>query len=411
MSKTICFDIRCLQIGHESRGIGMHVKSLLEHLPKNNNGVKYVLYAFDKNDPVKTLEINMPVPYELITTPTVKKSIDSPRDFYHLAKIIWHRFTPLRNNPPDIFVQFDFMLGLPRFAQTQTVLFAYDLIPLLFRDEYMPTVRAAWGQARGLMSKMKKSLRAAYYQTRYALHYRNFTYADKIAAISKSTAESLQKELSIPLSKVQVVPLAPVFTTTQVSRPKLLGEFSDDFIFYIGATDSRKRVQDLIKAWETQKNEGREVKLVLAGKEFDPQKEIPNISIRKAISDSPYKEWIIQLGYVDDSEKLWLYTHAAAFVYPTLYEGFGIPVIEAMSNNCPVITYSNSSIPEVAGDAALLVQSGDVLGLSDALRTLLTTPLLVEELKKKGKKQSALFTWEHHVELLLSELIDGKDIK
>ncbi len=88
MSKTICFDIRCLQIGHESRGIGMHVKSLLEHLPKNNNGVKYVLYAFDKNDPIKTLEINMPAPYELITTPTVKKSIDSPRDFYYLAKII-----------------------------------------------------------------------------------------------------------------------------------------------------------------------------------------------------------------------------------------------------------------------------------------------------------------------------------
>lgn len=391
-------------MGHESRGIGMHAKSLLEHLPARSD-VRYLLYAFDTSDPVQQLGITMQAPYTLVQTPAVKKSIDSPRDFLQLARIIWHRFAPLRPQPPDHFVQFDFMLGLPNFAPTSTALYAYDLIPLLFTDEYLPTPHQAFAEAHGLTNKLKKTLRALYYHLRYTLHYRNFSRADTVLSISENTARSLEDILHIPTEKIVYTPLAPVFAANIATRPTRIVSENVPFVFYIGATDSRKRVEDLVIAFATLRKTHPDVRLVLAGKEFAFVEKIPNATIRKAVLDSPDREAIITLGYVSDAEKMWLYRHAIAFVYPTLYEGFGLPILEAMQQRCIAISYDNSSIPEVAGDAALLVPTGNVKALSKAMEQILDETSLGDKLRDRGLEQSAQFTWQRHVTELFQALL------
>jgi len=403
LRKKVCIDLRCLQIGHESRGIGMHARSILERL-EDREDLQYIFYTFEGSDPVIDNDIRVSVPYTIVTTPAVKKSIDRPQDFFEVAKIVWHRYKPLQKNKPDIFLQFDFMLGMPRWKQTKTILIAYDLIPLLLHDEYLPTPLAAFRQAKGILLKFKKLLRAAYYRFRYHLHYREFSKADRIISISKDTAHSLTSLLGIPQEKITVAQLAPVFSTKKARAVPALKNISAPYFFYIGATDSRKRSQDLIAAYERLREENYDIRLVLAGKEFADVDEIPNLEVREAITSSCYREGIICLGYVDDQEKLWLNQHAFAFVFPTLHEGFGLPVLEAMQSGCPVISYSNSSIPEIAGTAAILTKNEKSESLEKAMKDLLDNPSLRHSYVTRGREQAKNFSWERHMELLLKTM-------
>lgn len=399
MSSTICFDLRCLQIGHESRGVGMHVRSIIEHL-KPEDGIEYVFYVFDDYDPVQRLDLKLQVPYRLVKTPRVKKSIDRPQDFYQLSKIIWHKFTPLRAEHVDVFVQFDFMLGLPSIPRTKTVLIAYDVIPLIFSSEYLPTPRYALRNSRGT-AKLKKTLRATYYRFRYRLHYKNFQKANLLLSISEATSRDIVKYLKVDNTKIVTLPLAPVFNTTETRRPNLLPKTVKRFIFYIGATDSRKRVEDLVAAYNILRGRGETIALVLAGKEFTPQKPIPNESIRAAINSSAYQSDIFQIGYVDDAEKTWLYSHAASFVFPTIYEGFGLPVTEATLLGCPTVSYDNSSIPEVASNLTTLVPTSDYVGLARAIVDVLGK-------KRVPPANKATYNWDDYVNRFIPAILRGK---
>lgn len=402
MTKVICFDLRCLQIGHESRGIGMHVRSMLENLDATGK-YKYLFYAYDSSDPIQTLGINLPVDYTLVQTKTLKKSIDRPQDFVQLAKVIFHKFSPLRGGDIDVFVQFDFMLGLPSLKNIKrTVLVAYDLIPLIFREEYIPTPRQAFRATVGTPSRIKKVLRAMYYNERYRLHYKNFAKADLLLSISRNTTDSLVEILNIPKEKITTIPLAPVFNTVKAMRPQ--GYTSDSpFIFYIGATDARKRVADLVKAFD-QVRATHSITLVLAGKEFAKRNKIPNEEIINALRSSPYQSNIVTIGYVSDAEKLWLYENAKAFVFPTAYEGFGLPIIEAMQHGCPVISYDNSSIPEVAGDATLLVPTGDVARLAKGVAKVLDSTVLRDRMVARGYTLSEEYTWDKYMKKFYAAL-------
>lgn len=390
-------------MGHENRGIGMHARSLLENLPPDEI-YSYVFYIFDRSNPIEDLGIKLQVPYTLIETPSIKSSIDRPQDFLELSRIIWHKFTPLLSADIDVFVQFDFMLGLPKLKGVKTVLIAYDLIPLLFSKEYLPTPWYAFRQSTGLLTPYKKALRASYYRGRYRLHYKNFQAADRIISISTHTADSIVDILGINQAKITTIPLAPVFNTKVATKPLLLKGNRKPFLFYIGATDKRKRVQDLVAAYDSLRKQGYDFDLVLAGKEFEAVQEIPNKDIRLAIQTSPYREGIKSIGYVNDGEKLWLYENALAFVFPTLYEGFGLPILEAMQHGCPVITYNNSSIPEISGKAAYLVDSGNVTHLTESIAEVISKPAMRRKLAAEGKKQAANYSWPIYVKEFLNAI-------
>ncbi len=404
MPKVICIDLRSLQMGHESRGVGMHIRSLLENLTRAQD-VTYVFYAFDESNPIEKLKIKLQVPYTLIQTKTVKRSIDSPKDFFHLSKIIWHTYKPLRNLQIDVFVQFDFMLGLPSIKGVKTNLIAYDLIPLLFPHDYIPSPWHALTHTPGKLLAPKKAVRAFYYRRRYALHYKNFQKADHIISISKNTTASIISDLNISPEKITTIPLAPVFRSTNSKKPANVRLDSKGYIFYIGATDGRKHVQDLVAAYNIVRGRGIDINLVLAGKEFVDVDKIPNVHIKQAIIESSYRSDIINLGYMEDEEKLWLYQNALAFVFPTLYEGFGIPVLEAMQNQCAVVSYSNSSIPEIAGNAALLVESGNIEELAQKIITITSDKNLRESLIRRGAKQAKQYSWKTYANDFIEDII------
>lgn len=392
--KTICFDLRALQIGHEKRGIGMYIKSVLEHLPDDGN--KYLFYCFDKNHPIKSLGIKTSLNYELIQTPTVNTVLDSPKNILGILRLVSHRFGPLRSRRPDTFVQFDFMLGAPRWRGTKVVVIGYDLIPLLMKNDYMPAARFAWHHSVGKKAKLRAVLRSIYYRLRFRLHYRVYKKADKIVCISEATARSFKNLLGIKPKKLVTIPLAPVASAAKpdYSVAKKIGK---PYIFYIGGTDNRKRIQDIIYAFNIARGRGADIDLVLAGSEFQEIEKIPDTAGRNAILNSPYKNNVHLAGFVSDAEKIGLYHNAHAFVFTTTYEGFGLPVVEAMAASCPVITYDNSSIPEAAGNAAIMIPTGDCVTIANQVIALQDKNFR-NHLIQKGFKQSALFTWKAYTE-------------
>lgn len=402
--KIVCFDIRPLQLGHESRGIGMYLRTLLEHLPVLPN-VKYVLYAFDATNPIEKLGIKMAAPYRLVQTKTIKKSLDSPRDILQLTKLVFHRFRHLHIINPDTFIQFDFTLGLPPWKNVRKVLLAYDLIPLIYKDDYMPSPLLAWQSASSLQRKLRGAIRALYYRGRFNIHYRNYSKADMVVSISKSTAKSLIDILHLNPSKIITIYPAPVFGTNKATQPSSLLNYYGSYIYYIGATDARKNVQDLVSAFEQVRDHGINIDLILAGKEFANLEKMVNITVRDTIMKSPHRAHIICLGFIPDEEKIWLYKHALAFIFPTTYEGFGLPLVEAMSSKCPIIAYSNSSIPEVIDKSGLLVPTGDVAGLATSIELLYFDEKIRNKLIKRGYARAQEFSWESYIHSFMNVIL------
>lgn len=171
------------------------------------------------------------------------------------------------------------------------------------------------------------------------------------------------------------------------------------YILYIGGADPRRRIQDLITAFNHVRAAGISCRLVLVGFDFQDIEKIPNDQVKKALRYSSYGADIYLLGFVDSQQKALLYKQAAAFVYPSLYEGFGIPVLEAMEYGCPVICYDNSSLREVGGKAALYTSGFE--DTADTLKKLLAEPAFRTQVIKKGQKQAAQFTWQKTLKTLI----------
>jgi glycosyltransferase involved in cell wall biosynthesis len=399
--KTICFDLRALQIGHENRGIGMYIKSLLEHIPTTDN--KYIFYAYDTSDPIKELGINFANNYELIQTTYIKNAIDSPGDFFNLIKLVSHTFQPLKSSKPDVFVQFDFTLGIPRWGRTKKIVIAYDLIPLIKQNEYLPTIRFAWHHSAGRKAKLVGIMRSMYYRGKFHFHYKVYKKADQIISISQATTNSYIDLLGISKHKIHTILLAPVLSDNKVDYA-ITNRINKPFIFYIGGTDSRKRIQDIIYAFNIVRGRGDEIALVLAGNEFRTLKQLPNNEGRNAITNSPYNKDIHLVGFVTDEQKLGLYQKARAFVFCSMFEGFGLPIVEAMQAGCPVISYNNSSIPEVSGDAAILVETGDYCAVAKNV-TKLKDPVLRDKIITAGVSKVKMFNWQITVKKMLNVIL------
>jgi glycosyltransferase involved in cell wall biosynthesis len=377
----------------------MYIRSVIEHLPIDNN--KYLFYCFDKSDPIKDLGIKVAVDYKIVQTKTMNTILGSPKDLLTIFKLVRHTFRPLRPYQADTFVQFDFTLGIPRWKNVRTVVIGYDLIPLIMKNEYIPSMSFAW---RHSTNKLRAVIRAWYYRIKYSLYYQVYKRADMIACISQATTDSFHKLLHIDSSRLTTIPLAPVLSESTPDY-SLAGKFKDrPYIFYIGGTDSRKRIEDIVRAYNIVRGRGVNIALVFAGYEFTSLQKMTDKLGKEAITQSPYGKDIHLVGFVSDAEKLGLYNNALAFVFASTYEGFGLPVIEAMAASCPVIAYNNSSIPEAAGDAAILVETGSYTAIATQVVALYRNPLLRSEMIASGAKQAATFSWESYVTAFLGIL-------
>lgn len=164
---------------------------------------------------------------------------------------------------------------------------------------------------------------------------------------------------------------------------------TDPYILYLGGFSKRKNVKELIISFEKVKNSlNKKHKLLIAGSLRDEGKELKALVDSKGLSDS-----IIFTGFIEDSKLPILYSGAEAFIYPSIYEGFGLPPLEAMSCKTPVITSNLTSIPEVTDNAALLINPYNIDELSSAIVTLLNNESLKENLIKIGYERSKKFSW------------------
>lgn len=218
----------------------------------------------------------------------------------------------------------------------------------------------------------------------------------KIIAVSQSTKNDIIKYFHIDPQKIEVIYQA----TSSVFKPAInrrkitddlakLGIFKP-YILFVGTIEPRKNVLNLIKAFEKVKlsRHAKQLKLVLVGKRGWNSQDIYDYAQK-----SPYNQDIKFLGFVPDAQMLSIYNQALLFCYPSLFEGFGIPVLEAQKCALPVITSNISSLPEVGGDAAIYINPNDFHNIAKNILLLIQNENIRKKMSFASLKQSAKFSW------------------
>jgi glycosyltransferase involved in cell wall biosynthesis len=204
--------------------------------------------------------------------------------------------------------------------------------------------------------------------------------SDVIIAVSNFTSQQVQDLLHVPKARIRVVPHG-------VDLPESVDDSArEDIILFVGALQIRKNVERLVAAFERLPGNW---KLLLAGGTGG----YGASQILQRIEKSPARDRIVVTGHVSQIQLDALFRKARVFAFPSLDEGFGIPVLEAMSYRVPVVTSNRSALPEVAGDAALTVDPGDVDAIESALIRLTMDPELRNDLAQRGMCRTAQFSW------------------
>jgi glycosyltransferase involved in cell wall biosynthesis len=293
------------------------------------------------------------------------------------------RFTPIPENPivricgvlprllkkikPDVF---HCQYVLPPMTKARSVLAIHDLAHEHLPDAFHP-VEAL---------RMKTLVR---WSARRATH---------ILTISEFSAADIAKRFDIPREKITVAYLAasPDFQPRDKGRcqehiARTFG-IESPFILYVGRIQARKNLPRLVEAYHRVRQQGVTAKLVIVGKK-DWQYE----QLLEKIKQFGLESSVIFPGYVPFEDLPLFYNASELFVFPSIFEGFGLPVVESMASGVPTITSFGSSLEEVAGDGALLVNSFDTGSLADAMGKVLTDPQLQQQLSIRGLKRSKQF--------------------
>ncbi|MDB5185594.1 MAG: glycosyl transferase group 1 [Candidatus Saccharibacteria bacterium] len=220
--------------------------------------------------------------------------------------------------------------------------------------------------------------------------------ADLIVAVSNSTKESLCNRFNVDPNKVVVAYLAAEpnhyrRTDEEIATVKAKYGIFGKYMLFVSTLEPRKNIEGIVRAYRALPKKLRdEYSLVLAGG-WGWRDE----AIREAIQEARMAgDRVVLTGYIDTDDKPALYSGATAFIWPSHYEGFGLPVVEAMSCGTPVLTANNSSLPEAGGDAALYVDSTSHEQLVEGMKQLLTDEHLRKQLIAKGYKQAGKFSWD-----------------
>ena len=217
--------------------------------------------------------------------------------------------------------------------------------------------------------------------------------ADRIIAVSANTKKDILSIYNIPEEKVITIYNA-VSEQFKVAREQEIIDLREKynlnspFILFVLTLEPRKNIPSLLKAFKKLRNKISGVRLVIAGKLGWKYKEIFRL-----ISSLGLDSDVTYLQYIDGDDLPVLYSAAEVFVYPSLYEGFGLPPLEAMACGCPVVTSNISSIPEVVGNAALLTDPIDIKSVCDSIHLLLSDDNLKNEVIKKGLANVKRFSW------------------
>jgi len=258
----------------------------------------------------------------------------------------------------------------PIFNPGKLILTIHDLTPLLFPDIFSLQARI-YMKTMIWLSKFK---------------------ADKIITVSQNTKDDLVEIFNYNPDKIKVVYNGVDKSYRVINDKQLINDVRDkydtgeEFLLYVGNIKPHKNIPALLKALS---NIDKQHKLVIVGKRDKAYNEIFDI-----INEYNLDDQVVFTGFVPDEDLILLYNAATLFVYPSLYEGFGLPPLEAMACGTPVITSNVSSLPEVVGEAAITVDPHNTIKLSETINKILVNKGLQNKMIQKGIERAEQFTWE-----------------
>lgn len=368
----IAIDLRGLQ-GDEPSGVGYFTIQVVERLLEQDKYNKYLLYynAFKKKVFDRFHFVNVEYKQTRIPNRVLNfffKFLGTPK-FESLTGEINAVFMPNWN-----------IISLRR--TTKLILVVHDLSPLVMPEMYSWKSRL-WHWLINIPAICKR--------------------ADKILAVSEFTKQTLIEKLDIDPSKITVgllgVDHERYHENLEESKMRYVRNIyglPGQFICFIATLEPRKNLDRLIEAFEQLNYEGSLVIIGKLGWKYD--------KVLERIQTSPKAKKIVYLGYIPESDKPYIIKLSNVFAWPSLYEGFGLPVLEAMAVGVPVLTSNVTSLPEVVGDSALTVNPYQVADIKNGLQQLLDQPNLREQFIKKGLDRAKQFTWDHTAGVLATLL-------
>ncbi len=232
--------------------------------------------------------------------------------------------------------------------------------------------------------------------------------ARRVVAVSKATAHDLRVLNGVPEEKIRVVYsgvdnlLHPVDNPEEITALRSRFGIHDPYILHVGRVQPRKNLSRLVEAFAQIRDTLNGLTLVLAGRELRDHRPLLAHIKRLGLTGQ-----VILPGYVPDEDLPALYSGASVYAFPSLYEGFGFPVLEAMACGTAVVCSNTSSLPELVGNAALMFAPTDTAALADALRRLLTDAALRQDLIARGFERVKCFSWEASARATLDVLIES----
>ncbi len=303
--------------------------------------------------------------------------------------VLWERVAlprALARTAPDVFLSPKTLLPARLPPRTRTAIMVLDLLYFSIRGRYLHEYK--WADIL--------------YMRRYFLDA--CRRADAILCISESTRRDLLSLCPLPEARIHVVPLGVGLPEPHLLSPNRIEEvrrrygLERPYIFYAGSLSPRKNMVRGVRAWASIAGQIPHDLVVTAGKSWRDR------SVKQSVRTLGMSDRFRRLGAVPPDDLASLYAGADICLYPSLYEGFGLPVLEAMSCGCPVVTSDAAAIPEVAADAARLVDPESEEAMAAALLDVLTDTAEAGRLREMGRIRAASFPWQKTVQSTLHVL-------
>jgi glycosyltransferase involved in cell wall biosynthesis len=357
-----------VRIGIDARklhdfGIGTYIRNLLRQLARIDRQTEFVLLCRDADaDPLRALGANFRPVIETAGNYSIAEQIRIPLALKREGVTLFHA-------PHYV---------LPPLAPCTSVVTIHDCIHLMF-PQYLPN-RLAYGYARASITLAARC-------------------ATRVMTVSESSKRDILRFVHVDPDKISVIPNAyderfgveP--REEDVVRVRERYQLHDEFVLYAGNVKPHKNLERLIAAFKMVRSRGLDhLKLVLIGDEISKY-----AALRRAVHQHQLHQYVRFLGYLPEETLAVMYRLAGVFVFPSLYEGFGLPPLEAMASGTPVVTSNVSSLPEVAGDAAILVDPYDPEAIADGIFRVLSDETLRRQMRTKGLARAHQFAWESSV--------------
>lgn len=343
----------------------LHLLDALAHIDKQN---EYILLG---PRPAQQTG-NHSFPYQVHPVPDFAARNDN------IEKVIWEQFTAphaAHNAAVDLYHVPYF--APPLFPHTPTVVTIHDVIPMR-----LPAYKVG-GKVKAYMKLVS-----------YAAHR-----ATLIITVSQHAKQDMIDALKLPPERIRVIYEAagdeycPIADPERLAAARARYGIGERYIFYLGGLDQRKNVLQLIRAFAHLYEQigDPHLQLVISG---NPDKQQgPLFPDPRPVAANLGMNGQIIYRFIEDEDKPAIYSGASLFVFPSLYEGFGLPPLEAMGCGAPVVCSNRTSLPEVVGDAAISIDPQDTRALTEAMHQVLTNSTLQADLRARSLRQAAQFSW------------------